>query len=602
MKVRLCWGVQIRLRDGIHLNATLYAAEDQGAPRPCVVTLTPYNADTYHEHGMYFATHGVPFVVVDVRGRGNSEGIFRPEIQEARDGYDVVEWLACEPYCDGQVAMWGGSYGGYCQWATAKEFPPHLKSIVPVAAPYLGVDVPMRSNIFVPYLIRWLTFISGRTLQARIFADEQFWSTAFRQWHESGRPFCELDSHVGNPSGVFQEWIAHPEPDAFWDAFNPTPEQYGKIDIPILTITGSYDDDQPGALEHYRQHMRNAGAGARARHHLVIGPWDHAGTRNPRAEFGGLRVGPASLIDMDALHLEWYAWTMQSGPHPAFLKNRVAYYVMGEERWRFTDSLDEITARYQSYFLDSNGEAGDVFSSGWLAQGPGHGTPDTYSFDPRNVTAAEVDAEGRLDGASLVDQTVMLALRGKSLVYHSAAFERDTEISGFFKFCAWIAIDCPDTDIYVSIYEICLDGTAIRLSADAIRARYREGLRTPSLIQTHLPLRYDFQRFTFVSREIKQGHRLRLLIAPMGRVTETTFAERNCNSGGVVAEESLEDARCVTVRLFHDIDHPTALNVPLGRDEFANGSDLRCGVCGDVTSYRIEHHCNSCQLLADPVV
>ena len=44
-------------------------------------------------------------------------------MQEAHDGYDVVEWMAKQPYCNGKVSMWGGSYAGYDQWAAAKEFP-----------------------------------------------------------------------------------------------------------------------------------------------------------------------------------------------------------------------------------------------------------------------------------------------------------------------------------------------------------------------------------------------------------------------------------------------------------------------------------------------
>src|SRR6202158_2716214 len=569
------WGIKIRLRDGVHLNATVYTPRNQGAPAPCVFTLTPYISDTYHERGVYFAARGLPFVIVDVRGRGNSEEIFRPLIQEAKDGYDVVEWLSHQPYCDGKVAMWGGSYGGYAQWATAKEFPPHLASIVPAAAPYIGVDFPMRNNIFYPYLMQWLTFTSGHTSQTQIFSDAAFWSAIRRRWHDSGRPFREVDAMLGNPSPIFQEWLIHPEPDAYWDAYNPTADQYARLQIPILTITGSYDDDQPGALEHYREHMRNASPAARARPFLIIGPWDHAGTGTPKREFGGLKLGPASMLDLPRLHLEWYAWTMQNGPKPEFLRKSVAYYLMGAEQWRYADALEEVTARYQNYFLDSSRNATDVFSAGSLSDSKGTGQPDWYVYDPREVHGPEVDAEASTSGNSVVDQSVTLALRGKAFVYHSALFEKDTEISGFFKLCAWISIDCPDTDLYASVYEIGLDGSSIRLSTDAIRARYREGLRAPKLIRTSEPLRYDFERLTFVSREIKRGHRLRLAIAPMGRLVETTFAEKNYNAGGVVAEESAKDAKPVTVRLFHDEAHPSALSVPFGR---AGNCGLNCGL------------------------
>ena len=90
-KVELHWGVKVPLRDGVQLNATVYTPIGQRKPVPSALTITPYIADSVHERGMYFATHGVPFVVVDARGRGNSEGTFRPFVQEAPDGYDVVE-------------------------------------------------------------------------------------------------------------------------------------------------------------------------------------------------------------------------------------------------------------------------------------------------------------------------------------------------------------------------------------------------------------------------------------------------------------------------------------------------------------------------------
>ncbi len=563
--VQLHWGVRIPLRDGVRLSATTYMPLWQPSPCPCIVALTPYISDSHHETGKYFAARGFPFVVVDVRGRGNSEGSFRPFIQEARDGYDVVEWLARQPYCNGKVAMWGGSYLGYSQWATAKEFPPHLATIVPTAAPRMAVEFPMRNNIFYPFLARWLVLTSGRALQGRIVMDDDLWSKIFRKWYDSGRPFCELDDVLGIELPVLREWLAHPEPDTYWDAYNPTPEQCAALDIPILTITGSYDDDQPGALEHYRQHLRHASPAARARHYLIIGPWDHRGTVAPRSECGGVELGPASLIDMAELHVQWYAWTMLGGSKPRFLQKNVAYYVVGAERWRYADTLEQVTERHEIRYLDSDGRADSVDTAGVLGHTVGRGPPDSYCFDPREVGGAEIEAEARADAASIVDQSVTLALRGKSLVYDSAFFEQDLEVSGFFRVMAWISIDSPDTDLYAVVYETTPGGGSIRLATDAIRARYREGLRDPRLISTHRPLRYEFNRFTFVSREIRRGHALRLVIAPIGRLVEATFAQKNYQGGGIVAEESSREGRAVTVGLYHSQRFPSVLHVPVGR-------------------------------------
>jgi putative CocE/NonD family hydrolase len=263
--VRMRWGVRIPLGDGVHLNATLYLPQDHRTPTPAILTLTPYVGQTYHDRGLYFAAHGYPFLTVDVRGRGNSEGVFKPNINEAKDGYDVVEWLARQPYCNGQVAMWGGSYAGLNQWNTAREVPPHLGTIAPVAAPYIGVDFPIYNNIAEPYWIQWLTLVAGRTSQDKMFWNsELFWGAKFRRWFESGNAFNALETMFDCASPIFQEWVEHPHQDLYWDSYNPTSEQYAKLSIPILTITGAYDGNQPGALTHYREYMKHTSEAGRA--------------------------------------------------------------------------------------------------------------------------------------------------------------------------------------------------------------------------------------------------------------------------------------------------------------------------------------------------
>jgi uncharacterized protein len=558
-QVDLRWGVKIPMRDGVQLQATVYTPKGQASPAPCVFTLTPYIAESYHDRGMYFAAHGYPFLTVDVRGRGNSDGQFRPLIQEANDGYDVVEWLAKQPYCNGKVAMWGGSYAGYDQWITAAQMPPHLATIVPAAAPYIGTDFPFRGNIFETYDVQWLAFTNGKAAQTNLFGDEPLWKTRFKTWLEAGQPFASLGAVLGTTEATFKEWVAHPYPDAYWDAYNPTSAQYSKLTLPILTITGSYDDDQPGALRHYREYMRNATAEAKARHYLIIGPWDHAGTRTPNAQVGGLTFGQASLVDLPKLHLEWYAWTLQDGPKPAFLTKPVAYYVMQADRWRYADSLEAITAFTQPYYLDSKQNATDVLAGGSLQPNTGSGAADHFLYDPRDTSLAQVEFE--VDPNTLTDQRLIYAQRGHELVYHTAPFEKDTEVSGFFKLSAWIAIDQPDTDFQVHVYEIADDGSSIQLTSDLKRARYRENPREPKLVHTKAALRYDFDQFTFVSRLIRKNGRLRLVITPVNSL----YNEKNYNSDGIVANETLKDARPVTVALVHDKAHPSALYVPFGQ-------------------------------------
>ena len=556
--VQFQWTVKIPLRDGVKLNATVYRPLDQKAPLPCVFTLTPYIAQSYHDRGMYFAARGYVFLTVDVRGRGNSEGEFTPMLQEAKDGHDVVEWLGTQSWCNGKVTMWGGSYAGYDQWATAKEFPSHLATIVPVASPKPGVDYPMRNNIFYPYDMQWLTLVSGHTGQEKIFGDTNFWSAQFRRRYEAHTPFNELDRDLGNPAPAFHTWIEHPAQDAYWDSYSPTPEQYARLDLPILTITGHYDGDQPGALAYYDEYMRHASAAGKDKHYLIIGPWDHPGTRTPKAEVAGLKFGDASLLDMNALHKSWYDWTMKDGAKPEFLKDKVAFYVVGEEAWRYAQTLNAVTAQSEPWYLDSaGGRANDVFASGSLGKDKAHGGPDRYVYDPLDTSSAEWESVDMPNG--LIDQRGVMNSAGRILVYHTPAFAADTDVAGFFKLSAWIALDQPDTDFVASVYEIKQDGSSVALTDDLLRARYRKSFREAQAVKPGAVERYDFDHFTFTARRIAKGSRLRLVVAPMNSM----WVQKNYNSGGDVSKETGKDARKVTVTLYHDASRPSALYVPI---------------------------------------
>jgi putative CocE/NonD family hydrolase len=261
---------------------------------------------------------------------------------------------------------------------------------------------------------------------------------------------------------------------------------------------------------------------------------------------------------MNALHKSWYDWTMKSGSKPEFLKDKVAFYVTGEEAWRYAPTLAAVTARNDTWYLDSVGSrANDVFASGDLQRDKAVGKPDRYVYDPLDTSSAAWEQEDVPN--ALTDQRAAMQYSGKALFYHSPMFGTDTDVAGFFKLSAWISLDRPDTDIMVGLAEIKADGSSVFLASDSLRARYRESLREAKLAKPGAIERYDFSRFSFVARRIAKGSRLRLMIAPMNSM----YAEKNYNAGGVVAEESGKDARKVTVTLYHDAAHPSALTMPV---------------------------------------
>jgi putative CocE/NonD family hydrolase len=561
----LRWGVKIPMRDKVELNATLYLPKN--TPRtPVIVTLTPYISDTYHARAAYFASYGYAFALVDVRGRGNSGGEFEPFAQEPRDGHDVVEWLAQQPFCDGKVTMWGGSYAGFDQWATAKEFPPHLATIVPVAAAHPPLDYPSTQNVGLKYDVQWFTLTSGRAGQQNLFADQKFWRTKFLEAYKKHIPFNSLDSFVGNPSVNFQRILKHPTADTYYDAMVPTREQFQKITLPILTITGQYDGDELGALSFYRDHLSNASAEARAKHFLIIGPWDHAGTRTPTDEVAGVKFGPASLLDLNDLHRQWYDWTMKNGPKPPFLKDQVAYYLLAtgntgaNGEWRYASSLESLSANPRTFYLDSKqGDPHGIFRSGMLTlERPQQGV-DRYTYDPLDLHRGE-SAESTEDNqkTAALDQRYALSIGPDGLVYHTEPLPNETDLVGCPSVTLWLSIDTPDTDLSADLYEIQPDGTSIALWNDIRRLRYRESLRQEKLVKAGEIVKCDFNPGLFVARRIMKGSRMRLVISSPNSI----FLQKNYNSGGIVADESAKDARTAHIQVFHDASHNSTLQLP----------------------------------------
>lgn len=567
--VEMEWGVPIPTRDGTRLHATIYRPRDQPEPLPVIFGFTPYISDVYHGKARYYAARGYVFAVVDVRGRGNSEGEFEPFQNEARDGYDVVEWLADQPWSDGSVGMYGASYGGWDQWATAKEHPPHLRSIVPAAASYLGEDFPAVHNVFIPYDMTWLTLTSGRAFQGSIFGDSEFWEAIFLERYVEHRPFSELDRITGNETTHFSTWMEHPTADEYWAATVPSPDELEAMDIPVLTITGHYDADQRGALRHYREHMEHGNPEAVANHYLVMGPWNHGAVGTSVDEVGGLEFGPNALVPQDSLRKAWYDWTLKDGPRPWFLEDRVAFYVAGRDAWEYAPDLEGVSDGARTFFFDSPaGNPNDVFHSGTLTGEPvAESPPDQYVYDPLDTRPGELEAASDKNlsylfwGETPLEQHYALNLFGNGLIYHTAPFEDAVEISGFLELEAWLAMDVPDTDFMVTVYEVRRDGSTVFLTGDLLRARHRNGADTEELVEPGAVVPYRFDGFQFITRRLGEGSRLRLVLSSPNSI----WLQKNYNSAEPVAHQSGDDARRATITFYHDQNHPSRLVVPTRR-------------------------------------
>ena len=191
---------------------------------------------------------------------------------------------------------------------------------------------------------------------------------------------------------------------------------------------------------------------------------------------------------------------------------------------------------------------------------------DRYVYDPLDVRPAELETAELGNnlyhlfmGEQPLNETYAHNLFGNGLVYHTPRFETETILSGAMKLTAWMSLDVPDTDFMVTVYEITRDGQSIYLTGDIMRARYRESLREPKLVEPGTVTRFEFDGFQFFTRQLAKGSRLRVVVASPNSI----WFEKNYNSGGVVAGERARDARTATITLYHDADHPSSLEVPV---------------------------------------
>jgi uncharacterized protein len=544
--------VKIPLRDGVRLNATLYKPSPMSGPLPVIFMLSPYPDATSHPSGSYFARRGYIYAYVDVRGRGDSEGVFNPLAQEANDGHDVVEWFAKQPWSNGKVAMFGGSYAGGDQWQTAATHPPHLVTIAPVASVRAGVDFPIYQNIPDTYSLQWLTYTTGHVLYEGVFSDGTLWSNAGKRLFLAKAPFNQWDKYSGNTGTVFQTWLKHPDFDDFWKPIAISREKIAGVNLPVLVLTGSHDGDQAGTLSYYKDHITSADPRTLENYYLVMGPWDHPGTREPKADFGGEHYGPASLIDVLRLHREWYDWTMKSGAKPAFMEKHVAYYVAGPkaECWKYADSLAAISSKSLTFYLDATGGAASIYHSGTLQPAAANAIGGSFLSDPNDLSAAEDRPQGQ-PGSDL---------HGDGLIFHSAPFAEDTEIDGRIDLRLSLSIDAPDTDLGYELHLITPDGKSHELTESYVRARYRNSLEHPEAIHENQPEEYHFDPGQWFAVRAPKGSQLRLIVSALN----TLSLEKNWNSMKPVAEQSGADAHIAHIKLLQGPDHPSTLTLPLG--------------------------------------
>jgi putative CocE/NonD family hydrolase len=563
----------IPMRDGVELEAWITRPSDLKDKVPAILTLTQYDIDgSRRGEPTYFARRGYAFVQVYVRGRGRSGGVKADSLglTVGRDGYDAVEWIAKQPWSNGQVAMYGGSFVGMTQWHTAAQHPPHLAAITPYAPIYPGWDVPNTNGIPQAWTAVILGYTSGRALNPAFISNQDYWAGKMLEQYARQRPFSELYAAVGIAADdwwmndehgqrlpMMTVWLNHVGDEAFNLAAEPKAHDYAGMTFPALTATGFFDDDQPGALRYYRNHVAHAPAAAVARHYLLIGPWDHGGTQAPAPDIDGLHIPESAVLDMKKLHADWYDWALGRGPLPAFFHDRVAYFMMGADEWRYAATLPQASSGSELvlYLSSSEGTPQGIFNSGQLRQQtPGAEPPALLVSDPRELPELEV---AKYDASEDLTSQYR-AFQKRALVFHSEPFEHDTEIAGHMHLNLVCAADAPDFDLWAQLVLVKADGSAVRLGQDIRRARFRDGPFRQQLLQPGETVTIPFE-FNWSAWRIPAGARLRLIVAPLN----SPSYQKNYNTGGRIGYEDPAAARIANIRIFHDGANSSRLVLPL---------------------------------------
>ncbi len=392
-------GVRIPLRDGLSLHAAVWRPRGHTEPVSAVMELTPYGVDHLNEDGVFWAAEGFAYVAIDVRGRGNSDGDFVPFLRDASDGYDAVEWIAAQDWCDGKVALHGGSYTGVNQYLILAAAPPSLKAITPDSTSGFGVDLP-RGGIPALYDFGWRRLVSNRGTQFTIAGDIAHWHRHLYDAAVAGTSLVEAAVAAGAP---LDEWVLEPvdhaEPGPRWEVYWAQPEQLAATTVPVLSITGMYDDSSGGTIHNWRRFVRHAPADVVAASHLVVGPWDHMATHFGEGKVGELVFGPDAAVNLPELRRDWLRHILHGAPAPEFLRDRVMLYLAGAERWISASSLEQATTGSVTKYLRSADGPMDATHSGFVEDAPAASPDATFTCDPFDMRTHEAELQPRPAGS-----------------------------------------------------------------------------------------------------------------------------------------------------------------------------------------------------------
>ena len=543
-EVKIEFNRRVRMRDGTELSADIYRPEAAGR-FPVILSRTPYTktSGSMLRIVRFFASNGYVCVTMDVRGRGDSDGKFTPYVNDGQDGYDAIEWAASQEWSTGKVGTLGGSYNGAIQWLTAVQQPPHLAAMIPMVTPS-DPFVEWPTGLPLPASVSWFHFTAGRVLQNMEAVD---WKKLY--WH---LPIITMDDAMGRPNRLWDEEIEHSKLDGWWES-QRYQNKFERVRVPVLGISGWYDDEQVGTPLNFIGMTTRGDASVRRSQKLLMGPWPHA--VNSSTKLGKLDFGATAVIDMNALWLRWFDYWLKGIDNGIMNEPPVRIFVMGENLWRDENDWPLARTRWTKYYLHSNGAANTLSGDGKLTTAePANEPADNYSYDPAKPVPFITDPSFAQIGGP--DDYREIEQRDDLLVYTSEPFAEDIEVCGPIRVRLFAASSAPDTDFMAKLLDVWPDGFAQRLIDGMVRARFREGMDKPSLIEPGRIYAYDLDLWN-TCQVYRKGHRVRL------EISSSAFPkyDRNLNTGEALGKTTRMQG--AAQKIYHDRQSPSYVVLPI---------------------------------------
>ena len=566
--------VAVIMRDGVTLHADVYRPDSPG-PFPVILERTPYDKSTPGTMIMLdpikAAKRGYAMVIQDTRGRYTSEGEFYCFRDDINDGYDTVEWAASQSWSTGKVGMCGTSYVGATQWLSAISQPPHLAAIAPnvTASNYhegwtyqggafeLGFNVSW--TMLQLTLANFENIASGKSVPPE---SRDKLARAVDSMQESFRasPVSEFPFLKGGLAEYFYDWAAHPDYDDYWKELC-IEDHHSRVTAPALNIGGWYDIFLGGTLRNYMGMGKNGGAEeARNGQKLIIGPWQHGarGTSLVGTHYFGLAADAAAL-DLDGIHFRWYDHWLKGENNGILDEPPVRIFVMGDNVWRDEQEWPLARAQATNYYFHSQGKANSLKGNGGLStETPANEPPDVFLYNPEDPVPTRGGALccNPYFAANGAYEQSSIEAREDVLVYSTPPLQREVEVTGPVTVKLFAVTSAKDTDFTAKLVDVCEAGCARNLTDGIIRARYRDSMSSPTLLEPGEVYEYTIDLWA-TSNVFKAGHRIRV------EVSSSNFPrfDRNTNTGNTIAEDTEFKPAMQTV--LHTSQHPSHITLPI---------------------------------------